>query len=167
MRIIFFVVCLGLSATAAYYGEPYIHNNPDAVLVFATVFTVFAGFLVGVITIIGDPTLIPEGTWRAAEVRRESIEARLVNHIWLFMLYLIAIGLLFALVIVHKAPSDIVSECIKVWVGRLCLFVGVLSFLLTFGLPGSLLKLQMARIDAEIKRRRQDVGIQDDKSGSN
>ncbi len=163
MRVIFFVLCLALSAAAAYYGEPYIHNNPDAVLVLVTVFTVFAGFLVGVITVVGDPALLPGGSWRLAEVRRDSIEARLVNHIWLFRLYLIAIGLLFATVIVHKAPDEIVSECVKLWIGRLCLFMGVLSFLLTFGLPGSLLKLQMARIDAEIRRRRREVGIQDDR----
>jgi hypothetical protein len=105
--------------------------------------------------------LIPDGSWRAAEVRRNSIEARLTIHVWLFVAYLAAIGLLFAGVVVNKAPEKFVSESVKVWIGRAYIFAGVASFLFTFGLARSLLSFQISRIDAEIRKRRTREGIED------
>jgi len=162
MRIAVFLGCALLAGLAAYYGEPYIKENPEAISVLITVFTVFAGFLVAIITIVGDPSMIPSGSWRIAEMRHDDIEARLIRHVWLFMAYLISIALLFATVMFHKAPDELVSEPIKVWTARLCLFLGTLSFLLTFSLPGALLKLQMARVRNEIARRRKGAGIKDE-----
>jgi hypothetical protein len=157
MRALAIIACLTISAVVAYFGQPLVHGNQDAITVIITVMTVFAGFLVAIITVLGDPGMIPVGSWRAAEVRRENIEARLTTHIWLFVLYLIAIALLFAGVLVNKSTE--VSIIWKVWIERLYLFFGVSSFLFTFALPKALLKFQIARIDAEIERRRQDAKI--------
>jgi hypothetical protein len=123
--------------------------------------TVFAGFLVAIITILGDPGMIPSGSWRVAELRRNNIEARLITHIWLFVFYLISIGFLFAGALLNKAPEALVSMEWKIWIERLYLFFGVSSFLLTFALPIALLRFQLGRIDAEIDRRRREAGIQD------
>ncbi|HEV2161975.1 MAG TPA: hypothetical protein VGR52_07070 [Stellaceae bacterium] len=162
MRALLILVCLLGGAVAAYYGQPFVHDNSDALLIIITVMTVFAGFLVAIIAIVGDPSLIPEGSWRVAENRRESIENRLIRHLWLFVLYLIAIGLLFVGALLNKAPDSVVSEAWKMWIERLYLFFGTSSFLLTFGLPTALWKFQLARIDAEIQRRRKKSGIKDD-----
>jgi hypothetical protein len=159
LRILAYVICLLLSAAGAYYAEPFVKENADAVLILTTVFTVFAGFLVAIITILGDPGLIPEGSWRVAEGRRDSIESQLIAHVWLFVIYLLAIALLFVGVVVRKAPA--VPEEIKVWIDRTYLFVGIFSFLLTFGLAKSLLAFQVARIEAEIRRRRVRDGLKD------
>jgi|SRR5579871_1802300 len=159
MRAIFIFACLACSAVGAYYGQPLVRDNLDAVLVIITVMTVFAGFLVAIITILGDPGLIPEGSWRVAETRRDNLERRLIAHLWLFVWYLIAIGLLFVGVLLNKATG--VPCGVKVWVERLYLFFGTTSFLFTFGLPRALWKLQLGRIDAEIERRRKSVGIKD------
>lgn len=151
-RVIAYIVCAMLAAVGAYYAEPYVKDNSDAILILTTVFTVFAGFLVAIITILGDPAMIPDGPWRVAESRRDTIEARLIVHVWLFVIYLLAIALLFIGVVIRKACA--VPDDVKVWVDRIYLFVGIFSFLLTFGLAKSLLTFQVARIDAEIKRRR-------------
>lgn len=148
-----------VSGAAAYYGEPLVRHNTDAILILTTVFTVFAGFLVAIITVLGDPALIPEGSWRTAEGRRESVESQLIVHVWLFVTYLLAIGFLFAGVIVRDSHD--VSEVIKVWIDRAYLFLGVLSFLFTFGLAKSMLAFQMARLDAEIRKRRKAAGLKD------
>ncbi|MEA2951168.1 MAG: hypothetical protein QOJ96_688 [Alphaproteobacteria bacterium] len=161
MRALFIFGCLLGGAIAAYYGQPLAHENADSVLVIITVMTVFAGFLVAIITILGDPGMIPSGSWRVAELRRNNIEARLITHIWLFVFYLIAIGFLFAGVLLHKAHG--VSIEWKIWIERLYLFFGVSAFLLTFGLPIALLRFQLGRIDAEIERRRREAGISEDK----
>ena len=83
MRAIFIFGCFVIGAVAAYYRQPYVRENSDAVLIVTTVFTVFAGFLVAIITILGDPSLVPEGSWRLVEQRRESIHNRIISHIYL------------------------------------------------------------------------------------
>ncbi len=160
MRAIFIIGCFAIGAAAAFYCQPYVKDNSDAVLIVTTVFTVFAGFLVAIITILGDPSLVPSGSWRLVESRRESIEHRIIWHIYLFGLYLVTIGLIFVSSIIKKAPNEIVSMDWKVWIDRAYLFFGVGSFLLSFALPFALHKLQMDRLDREIERRRREAGIQ-------
>ena len=162
MRVLLILGCCFIGGAAAYYGQPLAHENSDAILIIITVMAVFAGFLVAIVTILGDPAMIPDGTWRIAEGRRENIEAKLITHIWLFVFYLIAIGLLFVGALLNKAPEAMVSAEWKMWIERLYLFFGVTSFLFTFGLPYSLLKFQIARIDSEIERRRGKDGISPD-----
>ena len=157
-RIFFIIACIILGAIGSYFSQPYMTKNADAVLIIITVFTVFAGFLVAIITIIGDPIMIPEGSWRLAEGGREKMEHRLVWHIVLFILYLITIGLLFTGTILEKAIEDH-HLFLKVWIERTYLFMAITSFLLTFALPAALLEMQRARYDAEIERRRRDAGI--------
>jgi len=146
------MLCALVAAAAAAYGQPYVHHNADLVLVIVTVFAVFAGFLIAVITILGDPTMIPDGSWRVAESRRDNIERRLRTHVWLFVLYLLTIGMLFTGVLVQGALDD--HHRVRIWIERIYLFFGVFSFLLSFALPVSLMTLQRARVDAEIERRR-------------
>jgi hypothetical protein len=161
-RPILIVANLGCSWVAAYYGEQIVKNNSDAILILVTVITVFAGFLVAIITVLGDPALIPTGSWRVAENRREKIEYALIRHTWLFVFYLITIAALFVGAVAKGAPSSLISDFIKIWLTRVYLFFGVASFLFTFGLAGALLEYQMQRYDAEIEHRRSKVGIKDE-----
>lgn len=162
MRAILILICLCASAVGAYYGQPYARENSDVIIIIITVVTVFAGFLVAIITILGDPAMIPDGSWRIAEVRRENIEQKLTRHVWLFIFYLTAIGFLFVGALLNKAPDSVVSVEWKTWIERLYLFFGIASFLFTFSLPNALLKFQIGRIDAEIDRRRREAGIPPD-----
>lgn len=159
-RAIFILLCFGLAGLGAFYAQPFMHGNPDAVLIIVTVFTVFAGFLIAIITIIGDPVMIPEGSWRIAEGGRDRMVQRLFWHIALFVLYLLTIALLFIGAILDKAVGE--HETLKIWIERAYLFVGIASFLFTFALPAALLEMQRARFDAETDRRRRAAGIRDD-----
>ncbi len=166
MRLVFISFCVVAAVAAAVYGQPFVHHNADLVVVIVTVFTVFAGFLIAVITILGDPTMIPDGSWRIAEARRDNIERRLHTHVWLFVIYLITIGLLFTGVIVQAALDE--HHIVRIWIERLYLFFGVFSFLLSFALPFSLMTLQRARVDAEIERRRarEGIGVREQENGN-
>ena len=143
-----------LAGVIAYFCEPFLVGNSDALIILVTVMTVFAGFLVAIVTILGDPSLIPQGSWRVAEGRRDLLEHRLIAHVWLFACYLIAIALMFVAALLQKAPIDVVGPDVRIWIGRAYLFFGVFCFLLTFGLPFSMLQFQRARIDNEIENRR-------------
>lgn len=157
-RILFILFCIVMGAIGSYFSQPYMTKNADAVLIIITVFTVFAGFLIAIITIIGDPIMIPEGSWRIAEGGREKMHHRLIWHILLFTLYLVTIGFLFVGTILEKAIEDH-HFFWKIWIERTYLFMAITSFLLTFALPAALLEMQRARYDAEIERRRRAVGI--------
>jgi hypothetical protein len=102
-RAIFLTLCTFGGLAGAYYCQPFVDPNSDVVLIVITVFTVFAGFLVAIIAVLADPGMLPEGSWRAAEVRRDTVERRLIWHSWLSTAYLITIGLLFTGVVLAKA----------------------------------------------------------------
>src|ERR1700676_4527195 len=157
MRILFLASCSIIGAISAYYVQPFVHKNTDFVLIVVTVFTVFAGFLIAIVTIIGDPIMIPDGSWRTSELGRERMESRLFWHIVLFVLYLLTIALLFVGVVVEKTLNG--HDVAKIWIEGSFLFVGISSFFFSFRLPGSLLEMQRARYDAETERRRREVGI--------
>lgn len=159
MRTMFILFCAVVSAVAAYFGHPLVHENSDATIVMVTVMTVFAGFLVAIITILGDPAMIPKGSWRIAESRHAALERVIIRHTSLFYVYLAAIGLLFAGVLIDKEPDAVVSPNVKLWVESLYLFFGSFSFLLTLSLPRILGKIQLARSEAEIEVRRTEEGI--------
>ena len=143
-----------LGALAAYYGQPLIHGNEQAINIIVTVFSVLAGFLVAIIAIIGDPVLLPPGTWRAAEMEREKLNKRLIRHKWLFTLYLATLALIFLALLFKDKSVDAV-----IWLERAFLFLGVFAFSLSTLLPGALMKIQRERIDAVIEHRRKNDKI--------
>ncbi|MBS3648153.1 hypothetical protein KEU06_05870 [Pseudaminobacter sp. 19-2017] len=143
-----------------YWGE-YVVGNEAAIGIFVTVYTVLAGFLVAVIAILGDPSLLPSGSWRSAEGHRQEIEDRLIRHTWLFVLYLVTIGVIFVGALLSKAPEDVVSSCVKAIIAHIHLGLGVAAFILTLGMPKMLMDIQRKRVDAEIDRRRAEAGIKD------
>lgn len=159
MRAVFIITSLLLSGLAAYFGQPLMRDNSDAVNIITTVITVFAGFLVAIIAILGDPAMIPEGSWRTAEARREKLENMVIRHTWLFYVYLATISALFTGMLIRKEPESVVSAQIKIYIEYAYLFLGVFSFLLTLSLPRALGQLQLARSDAEIESRRAADGI--------
>ena len=164
MRGLFLAVCLVLSGVATYYGRPLVEHNTDAITIIVTVITVFAGFLVAIIAVLGDPAIVPTGSWIKAEIAHGNLENAVARHISLFYVYLMAIGLLFAGVLIDKEPDCVVGPRIKHFVEGAYLFFGVLSFLLTLSLPQALGKLQVSRSNAEVDRRRADAGITDEEN---
>ncbi len=149
-----------LGALSSYFGQPLVHGNDQAINIIVTVFSVLAGFLVAIIAIVGDPVLLPPGTWRAAEMERTKLNSRLIRHKWLFTLYLVTLAFIFiSLLLKDKTPE------VTIWLERAFLFFGVFAFALSMALPGALIKVQRERIDAVIEHRRKDnnIGSNDDK----
>lgn len=159
MRIVFIVICAIFAGVASYFGHSLMRDNADAVIVITTVMTVFAGFLVAIMTILGDPVMIPKGSWRIAENRHRDLENTIIRHMYLFYLYLIAVGLMFASVLLQKLPHGKMPELIGDGIEFGCLFFGIWSFLLTLSLPKAIGKIQLARSEAEIEARRVSEGI--------
>ena len=89
-----FVIAL-YSSVGSYFGQPLIHGNDNAINIIVTVFSILAGFLVAIITIIGDPSSLPSGGWQRARLGSEALYNRLTRHKLLFLMYLTTLLLVF------------------------------------------------------------------------
>ncbi len=142
-----------VAAVGSYWGQPLIHGNDTAINVIVTVFSILAGFLVAIIAIVGDPLLVPAGTWRIAEGTREKTIQRLTRHKYLFHAYLIALALVFASTLLKDT-----HQCAGIWLERTYLFLSIFAFLISLRLPAALMKTQQERVDHLIEERRKKSG---------
>jgi hypothetical protein len=152
LSILGFSICAGIAG--AVYGQPLIHNNETAVNVIVTVFSIFAGFLVAIMTIMGDPGAFSGRSWRANELNRGTVYNRLIRQKWMFILYLTTLGLIFAASLIKNILPDFL-----VWIERIYLGAAITAFILSLGLPSSLMEIQLARHDELIESKRRQVGI--------
>nr|WP_316653180.1 hypothetical protein [uncultured Gellertiella sp.] len=133
---------------AATFGLDLIHGNDIAQGVIVTVFSVLAGFLIAIMTLLGDQSVLP-GSWRIADEKSRSIKAKLIRQKWLFYFYLITISLIFLKTLVNsKYPS------LGCYLERAYFGFATASFILSFKLPSTLMSVQTDRINAVIEARR-------------
>lgn len=138
-----------LGCVGAYFGQPLIHDNDQAANIIVTVYSILAGFLVAIIAIIGDPLLVPPGSWRIAEGNRQKTVQRLTRHKHLFYIYLLSLGLVFAAALFKKTHPTCTA-----WLERGYLFLSIFAFAMSLCLPSALMRLQQERVDHIIETRR-------------
>lgn len=149
-KIKFAIAVTLYSGLGAYYGQPLIHGNDNAINIIVTFFSILAGFLVVIITIIGDPASLPSGGWQRARLGSEVLYNRLMRHRLLFLLYLTTLLLIFVATLVKGKFA-----AVDVWIERTYLFFSIAAFSLSFQLPTSLMNLHKERIEHEIEARRE------------
>lgn len=150
-RIGFFLGALGASGFAGWFGQPLIHDNSEAVGVIVNVFSILAGFLVTIMTLLGEPSLFRGRTWRADAVKRSNVYRRLIRHKWLFIAYLLVLGLVFVTTLVTKMYPEHVAV---IWLERGYLSLATLAFIMSLILPSRLMNLQLARFDELLESRK-------------
>lgn len=160
-KVVFFLFALLLSVFGAYYARPLIAKNTEAINVIVTAYSILAGFLVAIITMIGDPKSLPSGSWQAAQLGSDMVYLRLKRHRLLFSSYLVTIALVFlSFLLKDKYP------CYNFYVELSYLFLAIFCFIYSLTLPSTLMKLQAERIQQEIEDRRRKEGIVDEESDS-
>lgn len=132
-----------ISVACGYYLQPYVSGQVDAINTIVTVFSILAGFLIAIITLIGDPGV---RGWKKLQLGKAGVEARLLRHKILFYLYLITLGMAIALFVL---PEEF--DVATLWLERLFVGLAVFVFLLSFCLPQSLMALQKQRYEDAIK----------------
>ncbi|MBO7962633.1 hypothetical protein [Pseudomonas aeruginosa] len=155
-RIRFFCYAAILSCEGAFLAKPLMLENSEALSVIVTAYSILAGFLVGIITMIGDPKSLPSGSWQVARLSSEIIYRRLKRHKFLFTAYLSTIALIFLSILLKKNNSDVND-----FVEYIYLFLAIFCFLYSLKLPSTLMQLQEERIEEEIRARRKLEGIED------
>ncbi|WP_430294694.1 hypothetical protein, partial [Pseudomonas aeruginosa] len=145
-----------LSCEGAFLAKPLMLENSEALSVIVTAYSILAGFLVGIITMIGDPKSLPSGSWQVARLSSEIIYRRLKRHKFLFTAYLATIALIFLSILLKKNNSEVND-----FVEYIYLFLAIFCFLYSLKLPSTLMQLQEERIEEEIRARRKLEGIED------
>ena len=155
-KLLYALIVIVISVLVACFGQPLIHGNQDAINVIVTVFSILAGFLVAVITLVGDPKSLPAGSWQLARLGSDLTYNRLNRHKWLFKGYLTTLFLIFVSIVVkNKYPIT------QVYLEYVYLFFASISCFLSYRLPSALMELQKERIEHEIDERRKKEGIKD------
>lgn len=150
-----FAVCVALwSFLVACLSQPLIHGNQDAINVIVTVFSILAGFLIAVITLVGDPKSLPSGSWRAAKLGSELTYNRLNRHKWLFYLYLVSLFLIFISIVIKSS-----FPVLQISIEYAYMFFATAATFFSFKLPAGLMQLQQERIEQEIEERKRMEGI--------
>lgn len=148
-KVIATIIAVLLSALSSYYVKSLVSSNQDAINLIASAFSILAGFLTAIITLVGDPKSLPSGSWRKASLSKNNIRASLYRHALLLYLYLISIALIItSLLVKNKFPS--INNIIE----YSYVFFGTGAMIFSFFLPSSLLKAQFKRLDDEIESRK-------------
>lgn len=63
------VIAVVAGVLGGYWGQPWIHENERAINVIVTSFSILAGFLIAIMTIIGDPAISFWRSWRGYDRR--------------------------------------------------------------------------------------------------
>lgn len=137
------------AAIFAWMLQPSYHNNANAILVVTTVFSVLAGFLITVLAITADERSLRGSNWRQDVVYFELIKKDLRRHRNMFYLYLTVLLLAFigSLDVCWTSGWQRSLE-------RALLFLAGLAMLLSFRIPGYLMRRHMDALERRIKERR-------------
>lgn len=149
-KIAITVAICAVSALAAWFLQPSYHNNANAIMVAATVFSVLAGFLIAVIAITADERSLRGRNWRQDVAYLELIRGDVRRQRNLFVLYLLVLLLVF--VGSMDLPWPVFAQ---VWLERVLLFLAVCALLVSFRIPGYLMRRHIARLEDLIRERQQ------------
>lgn len=155
-KILTFFLSIALSAVVAYYGQPAISGKSDAINVLVTIYSVLAGILIAIITLIGDPSILDtDGSWRRTYLSSKLPKVRLLRLKLLFQTYLLTLLFVF---IAYLIPKD-TFPLAKVWTERCLVFFAAIALLSSFRLPGAVIEVQRSRLDKKILEQRKKDGI--------
>ncbi len=155
-KIFTFFLSVALSATVAYYGQPVISGKSDAINVLVTIYSVLAGILIAIITLIGDPSVLDtDGSWRRTYLSSKLPKVRLLRLKLLFQTYLLTLLFVFLAYLIPKESFPTT----KIWAERCLVFFAAVALLSSFRLPGAVVEVQRSRLDKKILEQRKKDGI--------
>lgn len=146
------IFLIGSGALSAWFGVRYgflLENSDAALSGIVSVFSILAGVLVAVISIIGDPSMLLTGNWRVGHVHAEQTQIRLARYAHLVFVYFLVL----VLVLMVTVIKDNKIQGLDVLYKALMSF-SVFGLIASLPLPYGLMSIQKERMKEEIKRRK-------------
>lgn len=142
-------IALSAAASVAFGGS--LSNAPEVVAVIASIFSILAGVLIAVISILGDPSMIMDQSWRHSYLNARETQRKLHRNTDIFVLYVVILVSLFAFLLVDSSASWF-------WIPqKLMFFLVVLGFIAALVLPYSLIQIQRQRLNDAIEAKKAEV----------
>lgn len=148
-RVGFLGAALAISVAVAVVAQPLVHGNSAAIDIIVTVFSVLAGFLVTIMTIIANPREFKLRTAKGLDLQKDEVYKKLVRQKWLFMGYLVTLALIFLSAILDTNAK------IQVWLETIFLGLAVFVFIVSLSLPSVLIRIQMEKFDQVIGEKKE------------
>lgn len=152
-RGLYIILSAAIASIGTYYAPDVFQKSPAALAGVISVFSILAGVLVAVISIIGDPSMLLTGNWRLGHEHAKEIQKRISNYANLIVLYVVVlIGVLLLMVFKDAQIAG------RIWVSYIVQWLTSFGLLLSIPLPYSLMNIQKDRMNEEIKRRKRSSG---------
>lgn len=143
-RIIWGCASVAVAAVSTWLYGGLLTNEPSLIGVVASIFSILAGVLIAVISILGDPSMLLDQSWRHSYLSAGEMQRSIYRQTDVFLMYIILLLALFAFMI---CPADAV---IYPYLQHSTFFLTVLAFCISLGLPFTLRGIQRARLERAI-----------------
>lgn len=153
--LILLIAAVGVGVAAYLFGAPLILGNDKAMDVIVTLFSILAGFIIAIMTLLGDETLRPGG-WKRARVDADNVKRRLDRQQQLFWLYLTTLTLILGARLIQTAYPAVSNELQRIAFG-----MAAAALLLSYALPVALRGAQVARLEAAVGKERKGASTLD------
>ncbi len=114
-----------------------------------SVFSILAGVLVAVISIVGDPSMLLAGNWRLGYVHAEKIQERLARYAHVIFIYLLVLILVLVCMIIKDNRIQGLEYAFNILMG-----LTVFTLLISLPIPYGLMGIQKERMTEEVRRRK-------------
>lgn len=141
-------VAVIVSAVAtAVFGDR-LTNGADVLSFIATIFSILAGVLIAVISILGDPSMLLDQSWRHSYLSATETQRKIHRQTDIFIVYVVLLMSLFVFLLADPTTTSF-------WyIQHVTFFLTVLAFIASLTLPYSLRAIQKTRLDKAIEQIR-------------
>ena len=136
------------SVVLTYFFGGALSNDPNILGVIASIFSILAGVLIAVISILGDPSMLLDQSWRHSYLSAEETQRKIHRQTDVFMIYVLLLISLFAFMLCSGNASYFW------WLQRITFFLTALAFFASLSLPFTLRSIQRKRLDRAIQQIR-------------
>lgn len=152
----YIIFCFLCGVVAFWKLGPFLEASPATLAGIVSVFSILAGVLVAVISIIGDPSMLLPGNWRVGYVHAQTIQDRIAEYAHLVLIYVIVLVLVLTCTLLQENKVTVLPWAFEALAG-----LTVFALMLSLPLPYSLMAIQKERMDQEVQRRKSPPGSQD------
>jgi hypothetical protein len=135
-----------ISVFLTYKFSAYLNNTAEIITVIAAIFSILAGVLIAVVSILGDPSMLMDQSWRHTYLSAKEIQRKLQRNIDIFALYIAILATLFVFAMLEDRSTGFYR-----FVQATLFFLTTAGFFASLSLPMALVKIQRDRLDAAIK----------------
>lgn len=162
-KVLKFLAAAAVAAVCAWKGAPLMDGREFPVNMLVTVFSIVTALYTLVASLLVDPSMVPMGSWRLAQLYHRDATVEAAQGRGLFLLFLLTIV---ALILASFSPlrepgnADLPAW---LWVDRVTLFLSALALQVSLVLPGMLFRIQLRRLEKLVADRREEERLQAEK----